>query len=195
MEVENGGASQLRRAQVRAGAFWCARCDCETSALRGAAHTTACVAFIKSCFNRPAPPYQTPLLAPVERPSSTSALTTVVGDVAAAADAGAGKASGEQGQQRSVLLSVCSFVLLTEFCERLSYYGLAGSLVLLFQSRLGLSNSEVSSFFSCIHPSIEVDAKVKRRKSGCKATHSFHVHTNRLTTSTRCGPASATARP
>lgn len=80
----------------------------------------------------------------MERPSSS--LTTVVeGDAEAAKDLS--RSSGGSGNKRSVLLSVCSFVLLTEFCERLSYYGLAGSLVLLFQSRMGLSNSEVSLSF------------------------------------------------
>lgn len=53
------------------------------------------------------------------------------------------KGSTTEEPQRSILLSVCSFILLCEFCERLSYYGLAGSLVLLFQSRLGMTNSEV----------------------------------------------------
>lgn len=33
----------------------------------------------------------------------------------------------------SVLLSIAGFILITEFCERLAYYGFAGSLVLYFQ--------------------------------------------------------------
>lgn len=33
----------------------------------------------------------------------------------------------------SVLKSVAGYIIVTEFCERLAYYGFAGSLVLFFQ--------------------------------------------------------------
>ena len=33
------------------------------------------------------------------------------------------------------------FIIITEFCERLAYYGFAGSLVLFFQTQLGFSNA------------------------------------------------------
>uniref|UniRef100_A0AAV1UX73 Uncharacterized protein n=1 Tax=Peronospora matthiolae TaxID=2874970 RepID=A0AAV1UX73_9STRA len=39
---------------------------------------------------------------------------------------------------RSIILSVCSFILVTEFCERLAYYGLSGSLPIFFHRNLGL---------------------------------------------------------
>jgi dipeptide/tripeptide permease len=36
----------------------------------------------------------------------------------------------------------------TEFCERLAYYGLAGSLVLFFQTQLDMSNAEADVNYS-----------------------------------------------
>eukprot|EP00608_Synchroma_pusillum_P009396 CAMPEP_0198438436 /NCGR_PEP_ID=MMETSP1452-20131203/50943_1 /TAXON_ID=1181717 /ORGANISM="Synchroma pusillum, Strain CCMP3072" /LENGTH=617 /DNA_ID=CAMNT_0044159019 /DNA_START=66 /DNA_END=1919 /DNA_ORIENTATION=+ len=42
----------------------------------------------------------------------------------------------------SKLTTVAPYILVTETCERLAYYGFAGSLVLLFQSRLGFNNSD-----------------------------------------------------
>lgn len=80
-----------------------------------------------------------------QRPSS--ALTTEEDGMGPPASGGGGGGGGgdEGGDKppKSVLLSVCSFILITEFCERLSYYGMSGSLVYLFQNRLGLTNSEV----------------------------------------------------
>jgi hypothetical protein len=35
--------------------------------------------------------------------------------------------------RKSVLKTVAGYILITEFCERLAYYGFAGSLVLFFQ--------------------------------------------------------------
>jgi peptide/histidine transporter 3/4 len=37
---------------------------------------------------------------------------------------------------------VASFIIVNEFCERLAYYGFAGSLVLFFQTKMGMSNAE-----------------------------------------------------
>lgn len=83
------------------------------------------------------------------RPSS--ALTIVGEDVEAAPGKVAtdGAASPQQRPAASsVLWSVCPFILVAETCTRLSYYGLAGSLVLLFQSKLGLSNSEADNHYA-----------------------------------------------
>ncbi len=85
--------------------------------------------------------------------SSSSAASTIVGDAdmedPTGPKVGSSSSSGGDGKPpRSILLSVCSFILLTEFCERLSYFGLAGSLVLLLQSRLGLSNSEADNNYA-----------------------------------------------
>ena len=44
--------------------------------------------------------------------------------------------------QPQVLWRVCSFIFVTEFCERLSYYVVGGSLMLLFQSRLNYTNAQ-----------------------------------------------------
>lgn len=38
--------------------------------------------------------------------------------------------------RRSVFLNVTGYILVTEFCERLAYYGFAGNLVLFFQVRI-----------------------------------------------------------
>jgi hypothetical protein len=46
---------------------------------------------------------------------------------------------------KSTLLTVCSFIIVCEFCERLAYYGMAGSLVLLFQTDLNLTNADADS--------------------------------------------------
>ena len=50
--------------------------------------------------------------------------------------------------QSQVLWRVCSFILVTEFCERLSYYGVGGSLVLLFQSRLNYTNAQADNSYA-----------------------------------------------
>jgi peptide/histidine transporter 3/4 len=50
--------------------------------------------------------------------------------------------------QSQVLWRVCSFILVTEFCERLSYYGVGGSLVLLFQSRLNYTNAQADNAYA-----------------------------------------------
>ncbi|KAE9338808.1 hypothetical protein PR003_g11318 [Phytophthora rubi] len=56
-------------------------------------------------------------------------------------------------QYRSVIVSVCSFILVTEFCERLAYYGLSGSLPIFFHRNLGLSTvlaTELNSTFTSL---------------------------------------------
>uniref|UniRef100_H3GSW4 Major facilitator superfamily (MFS) profile domain-containing protein n=1 Tax=Phytophthora ramorum TaxID=164328 RepID=H3GSW4_PHYRM len=56
-------------------------------------------------------------------------------------------------QYRSIIVSVCSFILVTEFCERLAYYGLSGSLPIFFHRNLGLSTvlaTELNSTFTSL---------------------------------------------
>ena len=57
---------------------------------------------------------------------------------------------GEDGQtkKKSTLLTVAPYILITEFCERLAYYGFSGSLVLFFQNSLNYSNADAG--FVCI---------------------------------------------
>lgn len=50
--------------------------------------------------------------------------------------------------RKSVLRNIAFFILVTEFCERVAYYGFAGSLVLFFQKQLGLTNAEADVQFS-----------------------------------------------
>lgn len=50
--------------------------------------------------------------------------------------------------QSQVLVRICSFILVTEFCERLSYYGIGGSLVLLFQSQLNYTNAQADNSYA-----------------------------------------------
>jgi len=45
-------------------------------------------------------------------------------------------------ERPSVLSTIASYIIVTEFCERLAYYGFAGSLVLFFQTILKYSNAE-----------------------------------------------------
>jgi len=54
---------------------------------------------------------------------------------------------------RNIFWNVCSFILITELCERLAFYGLTGSLVIFFTDRLGLDSnlsSQLLSLFSSI---------------------------------------------
>ena len=50
--------------------------------------------------------------------------------------------------RQSVLIYVNGYIIVTEFCERLAYYGFAGSLLLFFQTKMGYSNSEADIQFS-----------------------------------------------
>lgn len=50
--------------------------------------------------------------------------------------------------RKSVLTGTAGFIIVTEFCERLAYYGFAGSLVLFFQTQLGYSNAEADVQYS-----------------------------------------------
>ena len=55
------------------------------------------------------------------------------------------------GATRNIILSVCSFILFTELCERLSFYTFSGTLVEFMTSQLGSNNvfaSQMSSLFS-----------------------------------------------
>ena len=48
----------------------------------------------------------------------------------------------------SVLKTKASYIIATEFCERLAYYGFAGSLVLFFEDQLNMSNVDsVNNFY------------------------------------------------
>jgi len=55
--------------------------------------------------------------------------------------------TGKQTLRRSVLYTKASFIIVTEFCERLCYYGFAGSLVYFFQSSLSMSNADAINQF------------------------------------------------
>ncbi|KAE8969739.1 hypothetical protein PR001_g27299 [Phytophthora rubi] len=70
-------------------------------------------------------------------------------------------------QYRSVIVSVCSFILVTEFCERLAYYGLSGSLPIFFHRNLGLSTvlaTELNSTFTSLsYLTPLLGASVRRR--------------------------------
>jgi dipeptide/tripeptide permease len=47
-----------------------------------------------------------------------------------------------------VLRNVAGFILVTEFCERIAYYGFSGSLVLFFQRKLAMSNADADIQYS-----------------------------------------------
>lgn len=58
-------------------------------------------------------------------------------------------ANGDKSPEKSTLKSVTSYIIVTEFCERLAYYGFAGSLVLFFQRRLAMGNAEADTMVKC----------------------------------------------
>ena len=67
-------------------------------------------------------------------------------------------ASGFSGppkrRYRSIVLSVCSFIIVTEFCERLAFYGLTGSLPVFFKKNLAFSSAlatELNALFSSVN--------------------------------------------
>ena len=45
-------------------------------------------------------------------------------------------------KRKSVLKGVAGYIIVAEFCERLAYFGFAGSLVLFFQTHMEMSNAE-----------------------------------------------------
>ena len=51
-------------------------------------------------------------------------------------------------QYCTILFRLIDFIIKTEFCERLAYYGLAGSLVLFFQTQLEMDNEEADIQYS-----------------------------------------------
>jgi solute carrier family 15 (peptide/histidine transporter), member 3/4 len=54
----------------------------------------------------------------------------------------------------NIMMSVCSFILVTEFCERLTFYGLTGSLAVFFTTNFKLSSAmatELNSLFSSLN--------------------------------------------
>lgn len=71
--------------------------------------------------------------------SSDQPLLTKEGDDAASASI---------LKRPSVLYSTASYILVTEFCERLCYYGFSGSLVLFFETQLNMSAEDsVNNFY------------------------------------------------
>ncbi|KAH9101296.1 hypothetical protein LEN26_015756 [Aphanomyces euteiches] len=60
--------------------------------------------------------------------------------------------TGPTSRYKSVIMSVCSFILVTEFCERFAYYGFTGSLPIFFRKHLSMSSvlaTELNSVFTC----------------------------------------------
>ena len=53
----------------------------------------------------------------------------------------------QDDKKASVLLNKASYIIATEFCERLAYYGFAGSLVLFFETKLDYENEDAINQF------------------------------------------------
>ena len=56
-------------------------------------------------------------------------------------------------KNKSIILNVCLFILITEFCERLAYYGLSGSLIAFFVKKLNydkVTASELNTLFTTL---------------------------------------------
>lgn len=61
--------------------------------------------------------------------------------------------SPDPPRSKSIIMSVCSFILVTEFCERLAYYGLTGSLPIFFRKNLGINSvlaTELNNAFTSL---------------------------------------------
>ena len=70
------------------------------------------------------------------------------------ASTGADREDVEAGGARTdIIRRVCIFILLTEMCERLCYYGLTGSLKVFLNKQLSYSN-EASSSMTTVLPAI-----------------------------------------
>lgn len=61
-------------------------------------------------------------------------------------------AQAEEDRGPSTLWRVCTFILIAEFAERLAYYGMAGSLVLLLQDELRFTNQDADNQVHHPHP-------------------------------------------
>lgn len=48
-----------------------------------------------------------------------------------------------------MLRTVAIYIIANEFCERLAFYGFAGSLVLFFQSKMGMGNAQADIQARC----------------------------------------------
>ena len=72
---------------------------------------------------------------------------------------------------RNVFLSVCSFIIVAEFCERLAYYGLTGSLTIFFKNNLHLDSAlstELSSAFVAFNYVSYYQHRKQILLSGCR---------------------------
>ena len=54
----------------------------------------------------------------------------------------------DSSERKSVLKNVVGFIIVTEFCERVAYYGFAGSLVLFFQVKMNMTNGAADVQYS-----------------------------------------------
>lgn len=65
-----------------------------------------------------------------------------------------GKTAAKDGKIKSIILQVCLFILVTELCERLAYYGLTGSLPVFFSKIFKMSkalSTEMNTLFSSLN--------------------------------------------
>eukprot|EP00750_Incisomonas_marina_P016311 INCI19095.10.p1 GENE.INCI19095.10~~INCI19095.10.p1 ORF type:complete len:669 (+),score=112.65 INCI19095.10:126-2132(+) len=63
-------------------------------------------------------------------------------------------AAAKDGKVKSIILQVCLFILVTELCERLAYYGLTGSLPVFFSKIFKMSkalSTEMNTLFSSLN--------------------------------------------
>lgn len=63
-------------------------------------------------------------------------------------DSEVGISATVEAPRPSVLFTTASYIIATEFCERLAYYGFAGSLVLFFETNLDMSSADAVNSFS-----------------------------------------------
>eukprot|EP01036_Dinobryon_divergens_P035387 gene35387-45847_t len=66
----------------------------------------------------------------------------------------------DANNRKSVLTSVAGYIIVTEFCERLAYYGFAGSLVLFLQREFNYSNSDADVQYSLFYWAINLGSLI-----------------------------------
>lgn len=90
-----------------------------------------------------------------EEPSTTSSKEALSEPLLRNIDEDAAAAPLDKNgkKKKSIILNVCLFILITEFCERLAYYGLSGSLIAFFVKKLNYDKvlaSELNSLFTTL---------------------------------------------
>jgi hypothetical protein len=78
----------------------------------------------------------------------TLQMSNLGGDVGIDPNSKYGPDPDDAATRPSILRGRVKYIIVTEFCERVAYYGFAASLVLFFETQLGMSNADADVQFS-----------------------------------------------